>query len=377
MQKFRIICFTIEQYLKKLSYNQTEVKNKCHLIALFTIRTMVILFIIYLFFLIFSIYSLKVFLFLSILSLLCNIINIIIYKDLEIEKYFSSDKVIYDRVNKRTMVENSIWFNLFIVIFYIISMLTFRFVIVYDEQLLKSVLFIIIFISLIFITSWRINEFITSYIIEYNFTINFTFVKSKYRRRLWIYLRNRSEVLKRIANDEKLFKIEEIKEQDSGLVSFSEIELVKNEIKNLTTKQLEFILFKDKLPVFNKNNILSKRVFYSFGAVLIFFGQEIKTFFLNIGSGFIQCFSYEKFIQTLINDINENFDIFVLLVILLFLYIILPIFWLLKKIIIFFLNYRQTTIDDYLNDMLKEELKNRYEKLNIKLKIKNKIEISD
>lgn len=377
MQKLRIICFTIEQYLKKLSYKQKEVKNKCHLIALFTIRTIVFLFIIYLFFLIFSIYSFKVFLFLSILSLLCNIINVIIYKDLEIEKYFSSDKAIYDRVNKKTMIENSIWVNLFIGIFYIISMLIYRFVIVYDEQLLNSVLFIIISISLIFITSWRINDFITSYIIEYNFTINFTFVKSKYRRRVWIYLRNRSEVLKRIANDEKLFNIEEIKEQDSGLVSFSEIELVKNEIKNLTTEQLEFILFKDKLPVFKKNNILSKRVLYSFGAVLIFFSQDIKNFFFNIGSGFMQCFSYEKTIQTLFNDINENFDFFVILAIFLFLYIIIPIFWLLKKIIIFFLNYRQTTIDDYLNDMLKEELKNRKEKLNFKIKIKNKIEISD
>lgn len=367
-QKLKNIYNSIKQKFKK---NSKIIKS--------FIKAIVTIFIIYFILLLFSINTFPFFMFFLILFLICNTINIITYKELKIEEYFISDKSIYDRVNKNKMVENSNWLCLFIVTIYIISILTYKFVSVYDVRLLDSVVFLIITFIIIFIISLMLTYYITSYIFEYDFTIKYTFVKSEYRGRVWIYLRNRTEVLKRIANDKKLFKIREIKKQNSKLVSFSELELVKKEIKKLTTKQLEFILFKDKLPVFNKNNILTKRVLLSVGAIVVFFGQDIKNLVLNIIKWLIQYFSIEKIIQIHINNINMNLDweVLFLSVIILFLYIIIPTSWLLKKIIIFFLNYRQTTIDDYLNRMIEEELKNRKERLKIKLYFKNKIEISD
>lgn len=355
----------MQKLKEKYYFIKQKLKNNSNFIKKNSIIFIGVLSIIYFPSLLISKDSWSIIILLSLLILLGNIINVITYKDLEINEYFISDKAIYDRVNKKRMLGKSIRFFSFIFILYFISTLTYKFFIDYDVQLFDSVPFIIISITLLLIISLILNNYITSYVFEYNFTIDFTFVKSKYRRRVWIYLRNRSEVLKRIANDEELFKIKEIKKQNSELVSFSELELVKNEIKKLTTKQLEYILFKDKLPVFKKNNILTKRVLYSVGAIFVFFGQEIKNLILNIIKCLIQYFSIEKIIQL---DINMNWDVFFISVIILFLYIIIPTCWLLKKIIIFFLNYRQTTIDDYLNNMLEEELKNRK---NIKHNFKN------
>lgn len=362
MQKFKNKWHTIQQNL---------IKNS-HFIKTYLICPIDILFIIYLFYLCFSINSWPFLIGISIISLICNKLIIVNHKELEIEEYFFSDKVIYDWVNKKTMVDKIIKTNLCIFIFYFLIILAAKFVSLYDSRLFHSVFFMVVFFCLTLFISKKLRDFITSYIIEYNFTINFTFEKSEYRRRVWTYLRNRSEVLKRIANDEKLFKIKEIKKQNSELVSFSELELVKNEIKKLTTKQLEFILFKDKLPVFNKNNILTKRVLYFVGAIVVFFSQEIKNLILNFIRSLIQSFSIEKIMQLINNDINTILDDLFLSVIILFLYILIPIFWLLKKIIIFFLNYRQTTIDDYLINMLEEELKNRKTKISIKHNFKNK-----
>lgn len=362
----------MQKLKEKYYFIKRKLKNNRNLIKSNSINFIVILSIIYFSSLLLSINSWFIFILLSLLILLGNIIIVIIYKEQEIKEYFISDKAIYDRVNKQKMLEQSIGFFSFIFNLYFISTLTYKFFIDHDVRLFDSVTFIIISITLIFIISLILNTFITSYVFEYNFTIDFTFVKSKYRRRVWIYLRNRSEVLKRIANDEELFKIKEIKKQNSELVSFSELELVKNEIKKLTTKQLEYILFKDKLPVFKKNSILTKRVLYSVGAIVVFFGQEIKNLILNIINCLIQYFSIDKIIQIHINDINMNLDVLFISAIIFILYIIIPTCWLLKKIIIFFLNYRQTTIDDYLKNMLEEELKNRKEKLNNKHYFKKK-----
>ena len=346
----------MQKLKEKFYFIKQKLKNNSNFIKSNSIIFIGILFIVYLSFLLISINSWSIFILLSLLILLVNIIKVITYKELEIKEYFISDKAIYDRVNKQKMLDKIRGSCSFIFNLYLIGILTYKFFIDYDVRLFDSVPFIFISITLILIISLILNTFIKSYVFEYDFTIDFTFVKSKYRRRVWIYLRNRSEVLKRIANDEELFKIKEIKKQNSELVSFSELELVKNEIKKLTTKQLEYILFKDKLPVFKKNNILTKRVLLSVGAIVVFFSQEIKNLVLNIIKCLLQYISIDKIIQLLI---NMNRDVLFISVIIVFFYIIIPTYWLLKKIIIFFLNYRQTTIDDYLINMLEEELKNR------------------
>ena len=98
MQKFKNKWHTIQQNL---------IKNS-HFIKTYLICPIDILFIIYLFYLCFSINSWPFLIGISIISLICNKLIIVNHKELEIEEYFFSDKVIYDWVNKKTMVDKII-----------------------------------------------------------------------------------------------------------------------------------------------------------------------------------------------------------------------------------------------------------------------------
>lgn len=284
----------------------------------------------------------------------------LLFDKVKIEKYFESDSEINNRVNNNRKKYIKIYFSTFIITFYALSFIIFCMMYYFYRRIFNYVGVWSLIIFLILLLTYYLNSIIVTFFAEYNFTINYALVnKTDYRRRLWTYLRYRTEILERIKKGEDIFKISDIKKQNRELVRFEELENVQNGIKNLTIKQLEFILFYDNAPVFNKNTLHLKKITYFIGVMFVFFGSDIKDYLINIISNVLQNLSMNNIIQEFSINSLERLDLMIALLVLLIIYLILPFLFVLKKFIILILDYRKSTINANLTSMLEEELKRK------------------
>ena len=274
--------------------------------------------------------------------------------------HFDSDIEINQRVNNNRKKYREIYVSSFIIIFYTISFIIYCIIYYFCESIFKYSGIVGLIILLILSLTYLLNSIIVTFFLEYNFTMNYTLVhKTSFRRRLWTYLRYRTEILERIKNNENIFKIKDIKEQNRELVSFEELEKVQNGIKSLTIKQLEYILFYDNAPVFNKNTLHLKKITYFMGVMFVFFGSNIKDYLINNISNVLQNIPMDNILQDFSINSLEMLDFMLAFLVLLIIYVILPIFFVLKKFIILILNYRKSTINANLTSMLEEELQRK------------------
>ena len=306
--------------------------------------------------------------------------------DLIAEKYFESDSLIYDRINKFQNLIRNIKISFFSIIFIFVTFVIFE--IVYyltGFTLFEIPLFIAFIIFAIFIISFELTLCINSFF-SYDFTINYTFFNKKlFRQRLWTYLRYNKEVRNQLKNKQKIFSHGYIKKQNKKMITFEELEIVKESISELTTEQLEKIIFMDKLPSFSTEKLLSLKdylsLIYWVGPVLIFFREDIKNFILEIiqqlyeviritSNNFIHellLFFRIKEIQFIIEPlISTNQENLIQFYIYSGLLLIAVLAYLKNKIVLHFFHPRKKTIDNYLIPLIEKELEKREKNTRIK-----------
>ena len=283
-----------------------------------------------------------------------------LFDEAKIITHFDSDSEINQRVYNNRKRYRKIYLSSFINIFYTVSLIIYCIMYYFCKSLFNYTGIMGLIILLILSLTYLLNSLIVTFFLEYNFTMNYVLAyKTSYRRRLWTYLRYRTEISERIKNNEYIFKIKDIKKQNRELVRFEELEKVQNGIKNLTIKQLEFILFYDNAPVFNKNTLHLKKITYFIGVMFVFFASDIKDYLINIISNVLQNLSMNNIIQEFSINSLEMLDFMIALLVLLIIYLILPILFVLKRFIILILDYRKSTINANLTSMLEEELKRK------------------
>lgn len=214
-------------------------------------------------------------------GILCTFSYFIKQPDLIGEKYFESDSLIYDKINKIQKLHGRLRISFFSSISIVVMAIIFEIVYYLTGFTLFDIPLFIVFIIFAIITISIVLTFCIDSFFSYDFTINYTFLDKKlFRQRLWTYLRYNKEVRNQLESKQKIFTRGYIKKQNKKLITFEELEIVKKSISELTIEQLEKIIFQDKLPSFSTDKILTLKDYVSLlwwiAPVLIYFREEIK-----------------------------------------------------------------------------------------------------
>lgn len=315
-------------------------------------------------------------------GIFCCLYAIFSGNELKVETYFHSDKKIYEKHQESTRFSGKLILSIFSVILNLVSTITYIFLKEYlNSPLVKTFAIILVGLVSIIISLW-----IASYFTQYDFTINYVFSNStKFKERLWIYLKYKEDVINCIKNNKPLFTQEYISKNIKRDISFEEFEQVKKAIGNLTLKQLENILFRynSNLIIENDKKNWKKVITVSsaISSILLFFREDVKNFVSNILnrvalSSEIIFEVIDKFIYVL--GFKENNLVIlplkgviphkfnpishferILLVILISYLILFVIVVSKEKIVLYFNTPRELTIEKYLIPMMEDELQKK------------------
>lgn len=305
--------------------------------------------------------------------------------NLTVEKYFESDSLIYDKINKIQNLNGRLRISFFSSISIVVMAIILEIVYYLNGFALLDIPLFIAFICLAIVAvSMKLTSFIDSFF-SYDFTINYTFLEKKFfRQRLWTYLRYKNEVMNQVKNEQKIFTRGYIKKQNKKMITFEELEIVKASISELTTEQLEKIIFKDKLSTFSTEKLLSLKdylsLIYWVGPVFIFFRENIKSFILEVIQQLYELIriTSNKFIHELllflgikeiqIIDVESGLIVPLILtnqvkLIQFYIYfgllLIAVLAYLKNKFVLHFFHPRKMTIDNYLIPLIEKELEKR------------------
>lgn len=306
---------------------------------------------------------------LIIVSLFCVSSYLVKVEDIPVENYFESDKLIYNKINENFRINANLIISFFCFVLFIVASIILE--ILYNFRgidWVKSPVVVSITLTSIVVISFYLTDLLRN-LFTYNFTINYTFFHKKYyRQRLWIYLRYKKEVINQIENNQQVFTERYIKKQNKKIVTYEELEIVKENIKTLSVKQLEKIIFKDNQNSFSTNELFSwKSIFpylYWLWPILLFFREELKSFIINTFKPVFELFPINQlndyidkiylFLGIKDNQIQLiNFYIFLILILISLCNLIR------NKIIIYLFHPRKATVDNNLIPLIEEELEKR------------------
>lgn len=306
---------------------------------------------------------------LIIVSLFCLSTYLIKVEDIPVENYFESDEVIYNKINENFRINANLIISFFCIVLFIVASIILE--ILYNFRgidWVKSPVDLTITLTSIVVISFYLTDLLRN-LFTYNFTINYTFIYKKYyRQRLWIYLRYKKEVIEQIKKNQQVFTEHYIKKQNKNMVTYEELEIVKDNIKTLSVKQLEKIIFKDNQNSFSTNELFSWKsiipYLYWLWPIILFFREELKSFIINTFKPVFELFPISQ-----LNDYIDNIFLFLgikdnqIQLINFYIFLILIIIslctFIRNKIIIYLFHPRKSTIDNNLIPLIEEELEKR------------------
>lgn len=284
-------------------------------------------------------------------------------KELKVERYFEADKFLYTEANKNLQYNRETRLATFIISLNILGLLilSLMYYLFKDSLFTSSLIILCSIFSIIEISNLIINK-ISSYFCYYDFTFNSVlYSKDEYEQNLWIYLRYKEEVLKRISNHEPVYKISYINKQNNKLITFEDYEIVKREISKFSDEQLEKVIFLNKAPTFDNNKISREEI--------SFFIIKIVSAISFMFNNFLNISSIKESIDSIVNNVvksilelysNMNNMVVILLIGLLCLFLLKRM---LKHIYLFIAKPRKKAVKKYLKIILEEEENRKIEKL--------------
>lgn len=285
-------------------------------------------------------------------------------KELKIERYFEDDDFLYTEANKNSQYNREIRLATFIIILNILGHLILSIMYyVFNDSLFTSPLIILCSIFFIIEISNFITNKISSYFCYYDFTFNPVLdSKDEYEQNLWIYLRYKEEVLKKISNHEPIYKISYISKQNNELITFEDYEIVKREVSKFSDEQLEKVLFLNKATTFDNNKVSWKEIFgiIKISPIIVMF-----SYLLNLNSIKEKIDSnvnnvVESLLELCSNMINylsrEMVVVLPVVILVVLLFLLKRIF---KHIYLFIAKPREKAGKKYLKIILEEEEENR------------------
>lgn len=290
---------------------------------------------------------------------------------LDVEEYFDNDKELNRNIQMSNQYRSKLSISFFSVFLNIFPTLAFNIV----KSHLISSLVVVAFALIVVFLSFIITDWISSSFCIYNFTINHVFSSNQnFNQTLWTYLSYRENVINRITDNEPIYTWKYISKENKKEVTFEELEKVKKAIENLSTQQLEKILFNFNSSLFRKQAVKSWRKLFAWssviGSVFLFFREDIRSYILEILKDspkmitmindtvdkLIPFFRFQGNSTELVMDSSLERTLFYIY----FFYVIIIFIVISKeKLERYFNSPRKMTIEKYLIPMIEDELKKK------------------